>query len=84
MIACARREAALRRRVYPTWVLEGRLAKDKADREIELMEAIVEFLEQANTPGSGSEPGEKSTPLMRARPLPGVTQSERARPNHSM
>lgn len=45
MIACARRELALRRNVYPRFVGAGRMTQFKADDEIRDMEAIVKFLE---------------------------------------
>ena len=44
MIRCAAREVALRRRAYPKWIIEGRMSQDKADQEIECMEAILEKL----------------------------------------
>lgn len=37
----ARREAFLRRRVYPRWVADGRLSQQDADRRIEMMEVIA-------------------------------------------
>ena len=40
-LACARRELAMRRRVYPRWLEEGRISKALAAREIRGMEAIV-------------------------------------------
>jgi hypothetical protein len=40
-LKCAVRELAMRRSVYPRRVLEGRMDKRTAIREIELMEAIV-------------------------------------------
>ncbi len=43
-IACARRELALRRSVYPKWVRAGRMKQEEADREIVRMEAIVATL----------------------------------------
>ena len=41
--ACAKREAAMRRRVYPRWVAEGRRdwTQARADAEIATMEAIA-------------------------------------------
>lgn len=39
-IACAERELGYRRRLYPRWVDAGRMSKEKADREITLMEEI--------------------------------------------
>lgn len=44
---CARRELALRRNAYPRWVQSGRMAPDKAQHEIECMEAIVATLQKA-------------------------------------
>jgi hypothetical protein len=44
MIKCATRELAMRRRVYPKWVEQDRMTQDKADWEIECMEAIVNKL----------------------------------------
>lgn len=40
---CAKREAAMRRRVYQRWVDEGRhgWTQDRADKEIATMEAIA-------------------------------------------
>ncbi|MBS8227138.1 hypothetical protein [Vannielia litorea] len=37
----ARREAELRRRVYPRWVADGRMTQAEADRQIAVMEAIA-------------------------------------------
>jgi len=44
-IAAARREASMRRRVYPRWIEAGRMTQSKADHEIACMEAIVASLE---------------------------------------
>jgi len=40
MVDCARREANLRKQVYPRWVQAGRLTHEKAAYEIECMESI--------------------------------------------
>jgi hypothetical protein len=40
--ACARRELQKRREVYPRLIQAGKLNPDKADREIEVMSAIVD------------------------------------------
>lgn len=40
--ACARRELKFRRQVYPRRVEQGKMKQADADREIEVMEAIVE------------------------------------------
>jgi hypothetical protein len=40
--ACARRELEYRKRVYPRWIAAGKLKQAEADRQIEIMAAIVE------------------------------------------
>lgn len=44
-IASARRELALRKRMYPIWVTAKRINPLKAETEIDAMAAIVETLE---------------------------------------
>lgn len=44
LVACAERELALRRRVYPKWVLGGRMAPATAERETQAMADIVDTL----------------------------------------
>jgi hypothetical protein len=44
MIACVRRELALRKRVYPKWVAEERMSEAKAEHEIAVMQAIHDHL----------------------------------------
>lgn len=44
-IASAKRELALRKRVYPTWVTAKRMNQFKAENEINAMAAIVHTLE---------------------------------------
>jgi hypothetical protein len=39
---CAARELRMRYRVYPRWIENGNLTADKAQREQDLMAAIVE------------------------------------------
>ena len=41
MIREVEREIALRRRVYPNWIASGRLKRDKAERQIKVMEAVT-------------------------------------------
>jgi hypothetical protein len=41
-LKCAERELKLRLQVYPRFVENGRFSKEKSDREIALMSAIVE------------------------------------------
>jgi antibiotic biosynthesis monooxygenase (ABM) superfamily enzyme len=42
----ARREVAMRRRVYPGWVSSGKLSPAAADRQIAVMQAIAEDYER--------------------------------------
>lgn len=44
MQAEVEREIALRRRVYPRWVEQGKLKLDRAERQIAVMEAVAELL----------------------------------------
>ena len=45
-IAEARRELALRKKVYPTWVKSGKLDMTTAHYQLQAMEAIVKTLER--------------------------------------
>ena len=47
MIVCIEREIAMRRRVYPRWVDAGKMKMDRAEREIEVMEAVLARLRAA-------------------------------------
>jgi hypothetical protein len=42
MLAWAERELGMRRRVYPGWVRQGRMAEAKAEAEIAAMQAIAD------------------------------------------
>lgn len=44
-IACVRRELKMREKVYPRWVLEGRMTQEKATRETLSMHAVLATLE---------------------------------------
>jgi len=44
LLGCCRRELELRQRVYPKWVAKGTLSAKKAERELEQMRLVVEFL----------------------------------------
>ena len=57
LIACAKRELALRRNVYPKWVASGRMHAEQCEHEIACMEAIVVELEnyQAQRPLTAEE-----------------------------
>jgi hypothetical protein len=50
LVACVRRELAQRRRVYGRLVIEGKMKGKDADREIALMQAIRENLENQQQP----------------------------------
>jgi hypothetical protein len=47
---CARRELAMRQRVYPKWVESGRMSQATADHEIACMKAIVEDYKEKAEP----------------------------------
>jgi hypothetical protein len=40
--SCVEREIRMRRRVYPRWVHQGKMNKGTAEREIALMQAILD------------------------------------------
>ncbi len=44
-IKCVKREIAMRARLYPQWVANGRLIQSKADAEIAAMKAVLATLE---------------------------------------
>lgn len=43
-IASVRRELAMRQRVYPKWVKDGRMKQDAADKEMAAMQAVHDTL----------------------------------------
>ena len=45
-IACVKREIAMRERVYPRRVADGKMKQQDADREIEAMRAVLETVEK--------------------------------------
>ena len=51
---CVIRELAMRRGVYPKFVRSGRMTQAQADREIAMMEAIVEHFRRRYPPAQGS------------------------------
>ena len=55
LLASARRELALRRRVYPRWVESGRISPDQAAHEIQCMADICEVIELRKTLAEVSE-----------------------------
>lgn len=50
LVACARRELAQRHRVYRRLVEAGKMSQETADREIALMAAILDNLENQQNP----------------------------------
>lgn len=52
---CALRELRLRRRVYPRFVMDGRMTQADADREISIMQEIADDYAEPNL---FSRPGE--------------------------
>ena len=49
-IACIEREIAMRERVYPRWVNEGRMKQNKADAELAAMRAVLATLKAVTHP----------------------------------
>lgn len=47
MIACCRRELALRKRCYPKWVNQDRMSQAQAEHELACMQAIHDHLMRA-------------------------------------
>lgn len=45
-IACIKREIEMRHKVYPRWIANGKMSMDKAGREIEVMQDILEDYEK--------------------------------------
>jgi hypothetical protein len=52
-IACVERELRLRRQVYPRWVATGRKKQAVADREIQVMEAVLTTLRALQSSRNG-------------------------------
>ena len=44
-IACVKREIAVRKSVYPKWVMSGRMKAEAADHEINCLIAVLRSLE---------------------------------------
>jgi signal recognition particle subunit SEC65 len=44
MVVEVEREVALRKRVYPRWVEQGKIKLDRAERQIQVMEAVAAYL----------------------------------------
>ena len=50
LIKCAQRELAMRERVYPKRISEGRMKETTADHEINCMAAILHLLQEKKEP----------------------------------
>lgn len=50
MIACVKRELALRKANYPKWVASGKMKQDRADHETNCMQAVFNTLMAMNVP----------------------------------
>jgi hypothetical protein len=50
LAACARREVAQRKKVYPRLVRASKMESDEAQRQIAMMEAITDLLESQQQP----------------------------------
>ena len=46
LVASAERELDLRRRLYPAWIVNGKLTQAKADHELACQEAIVRLCQK--------------------------------------
>jgi hypothetical protein len=44
-MACVKREIAMRKNVYPKWVMSGRMKAEAADHEINCLIAVLRSLE---------------------------------------
>lgn len=44
-IACVKREIAMRKNIYPKWVMSGRMKAEAADHEINCLTAVLRSLE---------------------------------------
>lgn len=49
-IAELEREVKLRKRVYPRWVFVGKLTQEKADRQIAIVESVINRLKEGRKP----------------------------------
>lgn len=45
MINCVSRECAMRQNAYPRWIYQGKMTKEKAEREQYLMEQVKGLLQ---------------------------------------
>ena len=49
-IKCVERELAMRRRLYPRWVMAEKIGAHEADHELRCMEAVLKTLEGLAAP----------------------------------
>lgn len=50
-VECVEREIAMRKRVYPRWVQNGKMSPQKAARETATMEAVLRTLQREKDKG---------------------------------
>ena len=55
MLTAVRREIVMRQRVYPAWILKGKMKQDRADHEIRCMVDLEKFLVQFKEASSMAE-----------------------------
>lgn len=68
LLICANRELALRRRVYPAWVQQGKMAEAKAQHEIGCMELIVELITATKLLNEGKEEWDRVEAIKERQP----------------
>jgi len=61
-IGCIARDIARRRKIYPQFVRLGQMKQADADREIAMMEAVIETLNAELVRRYTPEPGEEGAP----------------------
>jgi hypothetical protein len=44
LLHCVIREVRLRERVYPSWINQGRIKLDEAERQIAMMRAVMDII----------------------------------------
>lgn len=58
-----KREIAMRKRVYPRWVTQGKMDKALADKKLAIMEAALATLEDLQAKVEALDPRQQGLPL---------------------
>jgi hypothetical protein len=58
-----KREIAMRKRVYPRWVAQGKMDKALADKKLAIMEAALATLEDLQAKVEALDPRQQGLPL---------------------